>query len=471
MADYEVVIGLEIHAQLSTNTKLFCACDNDAFGAPPNSRVCAVCLGFPGTLPRLNEAAVEKSLRAGATLGCELQGTSKFDRKNYFYPDLPYGYQISQYDQPVATNGKVELADGTTIRIHRLHLENDAGKLVHQGQNTLLDFNRAGTPLVEIVTEPDLRSAAQAATLAREIQRILRHAGASEADMEKGMMRFDASVSLRPMGDSELYPRTEIKNLNSFSALERALEYEIAQQLTRWQAGDPPQEQVTVGWVEDLGRTQHLRDKEDAHDYRYFPEPDLPPLHFSAEKLESITQTVPELPLHKKKRYQTDYQLSVEDAETLVNEAEMFRFFEAAVESDFALGKRAANLLLSVISAENNWEDSALTPAHLSTVVRLWDKKKISSTGAKEILLAAMESGSSAEQIMTERGLEQVSDTKALQSWVNQVVESNPQVVADIQAGKDKALGFLVGQVMKLSAGAANPEEVRTLLQAVLKAG
>lgn len=465
--ELETIIGLEIHAQLNTKSKLWCDCDNDAFGAEPNTRVCPVCMGFPGMLPVLNKAALQKATRGAAALGCQIQRFSKFDRKNYFYPDLPLGYQISQYDQPIALDGHVQIEmdhEAFKIGITRVHLENDAGKLVHTKTGTLCDYNRSGTPLVEIVTEPDLRSPEQAKVLAQEIQKILRFVDASDADMEKGMMRFDASISLRPKGEDKLYPRVEIKNLNSFTSLQKALTYEYNRQRKLWEAGTPPEKEATVGWLDDEEKTQMLRDKESAHDYRYFPEPDLPPVTFTKDQIKAIEDSLPELPLVKLHRYQESFGLSEQDALKLAESAHLSQFFEETAELS-SNPKKAANIVLSVILAQTDWAQSRVAPQHVADVLTLTEAGKISSSGAKDILAAAMETGKKAKDLMEELGLEQVSSTDDLEVWVNEVLEANPQSITDYKNGKDKALQYLMGQVMKVSRGAANPTMVLEMLK------
>lgn len=467
MPELEVIIGLEIHAQLNTRTKLFCSCDNDAFGVRPNTRVCPVCMGFPGMLPVLNEEALQKGVRGAAALGGKVQKFSKFDRKNYFYPDLPTGFQISQYDQPISLNGAVEVElDGEIypIGITRVHLENDAGKLTHTVNGTLCDYNRAGTPLVEIVTEPDLRSPEQAQALAKEIQKILRAVDASDADMEKGMMRFDASISLRPIGDNQLYPRTEIKNLNSFSSLLKALKYEVKKQKKAWAETGAPTQEITVGWLDDQEVTKLLRDKESAMDYRYFPEPDLPPVTFTDKEIAEIEKSVPELPQAKLKRYQVDFDLTHEVALRISEEPILADFFEKAVDKA-KHAKKIANLLTSVVMAQTDWEQSEIRPEHLTEIHHLQESGQISSSAAKQIVEAAMETGKSGKELMKSLGLEQKSDTGAIEAWVDEVIAANPQVIEDIKAGKDKGIQFLVGQVMKVSRGAANPPMVMTMIK------
>ncbi len=468
---FEVVIGLEIHAQLSTKSKLWCGCDNDAFGAEPNSRVCPVCMGFPGMLPVLNREALLKSVRGAAALGCAIQKFSKFDRKNYFYPDLPCGFQISQYDQPISLKGKVEIevaGEKRIIGITRVHLENDAGKLTHTSSGTLLDFNRAGTPLIEIVTEPDLRSPEEAKIFAQEIQKILRFVDASDADMEKGMMRFDASISLRPEGEKKLFPRAEIKNLNSFVSLFKALHFEFARQKALWEQGKAPEKESTVGWLDDEEKTVLLRDKESAHDYRYFPEPDLPPVTFTAKEIKEIENAIPELPLAKLHRYRKDFGLAEAESLKLAEGKALADFFEAASKLSKD-PKKAANLILSVVLADPQWHQTQITPQHIADVLKLQEKGEISSTGAKEILTAAMKQGGTAAKLLEKLGLQQVSGTKELEAWVFDAIAQNPDSVADFHKGKEKALQFLMGQVMKLSHGSANPPLVLEMLRKKLK--
>ncbi len=462
----ETIIGLEIHVQLSTKSKLFSQADNDAFGAPPNSRVTPICMGFPGMLPVLNKSALDKAVRGAAALGGQIQKYSKFDRKNYFYPDLPNGYQISQFDEPVSLGGALEIfvnGEYKTINMTRLHLEIDAGKLTHTGENTLCDYNRSGTPLAEIVTEPDLRSAEEAVALAKEIQRIMRFVASSDADMEKGMMRFDASVSLRPVGDKKLYPRAEIKNLNSFSSLGKAIKYEIARQKQLWIANNPQSEEVTVGWLDDLQKTKLLRSKESAMDYRYFPEPDLPPITFTDQQIQTIYDDLPELPLAKFKRYQSDFGLSLEQATKLSETPELAHFFEKA--ASHSNPKKSANLILKHVLAETYWDKTEITPEHVSDVVNLLEQSVISSSGGDEILKHLMEHGGNAKKVMDEKGLEQKSDSGEIETWVDTVLAENPQSIADYKAGKEKALQYLMGQVMKASRGAANPPMVMKILK------
>lgn len=471
--ELEVIIGLEIHAQLNTKTKLFSRSDNDAFNAEPNTRVNEVDMGFPGMLPVINREAVIKGARGGAALGGKIQEFSKFDRKNYFYPDLPMGYQISQFDKPIVQGGQVDIeinGELKKIGITRVHLENDAGKLSHNAGGTFCDYNRAGTPLVEIVTEPDIRSAEEAQTLAREIQKILRFVDASDADMEKGMMRFDASISMRPMGDTKLYPRSEIKNLNSFSSLQKALKYEINRQRKLWKEGNPSTQETTVGWIDDEERTQLLRDKESAHDYRYFPEPDLPPLTFTKEEIKAIEDSIPELPLAKCSRYKSEFGLNDNDALKLSESLELSSFFESTA-SAAGDAKKAANMILSVVLAHNNWKESAISPELIAQVIKEAKSGRISSSGAKEIITHIIENIKDAETqdlvstLITELGLEQSSDSGEMEKWCDEVLAANPQSVEDFKAGKEKALAFLMGQVMKMSKGQANPAMASEILR------
>jgi aspartyl-tRNA(Asn)/glutamyl-tRNA(Gln) amidotransferase subunit B len=468
--ELETIIGLEIHAQLSTKSKLFCNCDNDAFDAKPNTRVCPVCMGFPGMLPVLNEDALSKGVRGAAALKCKIQEFSKFDRKNYFYPDLPNGFQISQFDQPIALKGKVEIeieGKKKVIGITRVHLENDAGKLTHEKTGTLCDYNRSGTPLIEIVTEPDMRSPEQAQVFAKEIQKILRFVDASDADMEKGMMRFDASISMRPVGDKKLYPRGEIKNLNSFASLLKALQYEEKKQRKLWEKGEVSEKETTLGWLDDEGKTHILRDKESAHDYRYFPEPDLPPVTFTKDAIKEIEDGIPELPLEKVHRYRKEFELSENDALKLAESLELSEFFETASNLSKA-PKKAANMILSVILADPDWKKTEITPEHIADTLDLIEVNKVSATGGKQILEAAMKTGDKAKELMETLGLEQVSDSGEIEVWIGEVLEENEKTVAEFKAGKEKVIGFLVGQVMKKSGGSANPSMVQELMKAKL---
>jgi len=468
--ELEVIIGLEIHAQLNTQSKLFSSSDNSTFGAEPNARINEIDMGFPGTLPVLNQLALEKSIRAASALGGEIQEFSKFDRKNYFYPDLPFGYQISQYDKPLSLNGQVDIEINENIKsvgITRVHIENDAGKLTHTDTATLCDYNRSGAPLIEIVTEPDLRSPEEAQMLAKEIQKILRYTNASDADMEKGMMRFDASISLRPKGDLKLYPRAEIKNLNSFTALFKALTYEYGQQKQAWEAGTPREKEQTLGWDDATSKTKILRDKESAHDYRYFPEPDLPPIVLTQKEIKNLSFSE-ELPLAKYKRYQSELGLSAQEALKLTETKSLADFFET-VAKDSKTPKKAAHLILSVLLADSDWQKTVMTTDKMTDILMLLSRGSLSATGAKDLVLAGMESDKSAQELMDELGLEQVSDTDSLEIWVEEVLAENPEAVAAVKTAPDedrksRLLGPLIGNIMKKSNGSANPKMVRELL-------
>ena len=474
MTKYEAVIGLEIHAQMNTATKMFCSCSNDSFGKEPNVNVCPICMGFPGMLPATNKKAVKDGILTALALNCEIPKSSKFDRKNYFYPDLPFGFQISQFDEPISKNGSVEieLEDGSIkkIGITRLHLENDAGKLTHTAGGSLVDFNRAGTPLMEIVTDPDLRSAKEASIFAKMVQSILRYVGTSEADMEKGMMRFDASISTRPVGDEKLYPRAEIKNLNSFKALEAALKYEIKRQFKLWEDKEPLDGDITVGWLDDKGKTKLMRSKEDAADYRYFPEPDLPPMTIGEKELDGLKAQVPELPLARRKKFIEKYGTSEEEALFFSEDPSLANFFEeVAGKSNNA--KKAASFVGTILVGRLKEENQALcdckiTPEHMIQLIKVVEEGIISNNVAKTTVFDEMfKSGQKPNEIIEAKGLKQVSDTGAIEGIVDKVLAENAEAEADFKAGKQNAMGFLVGQVMKASKGQANPKMVNEILR------
>lgn len=473
----EVIIGLEVHAQMSTKTKMFCGCDNDAFGKEPNTTVCPVCMGHPGTLPVANREAVLKAVRASLALGCTVNPHSHFDRKHYFYPDLPSGFQISQYDFPLASHGGVDYDmtdDGGKVtaskrcRIHRLHIENDAGKLTHRGRTTLCDYNRAGTPLMEIVTEPDLRSADEAVAFAQELRRILIAVGASDADMFKGMMRFDASISLRESGTEKLNPRSEIKNLNSFKALEKALQYEEKRLRALWEeTGGPLGGDITVGWQDDEEKTRMLRDKEGAADYRYFPEPDIPPLEFTTDFIEEERKTLPVLPRAQCGSYK---ELGLDEAQAgqLMDDAHLKAIFDA-VHAHTKDAKRTSGLvltqLLGALKAEGKTPEEGPSADRMLGLVALIDSGKISANAGKDVLAKMVATGKDAQTIVEEEGMGQISDAGAIQAMVDAVIAANPKAVEDIKAGKMAAMGSLVGGVMKASKGQANPALVNELLK------
>ncbi len=479
--EFEAVIGLEIHAQMSTKTKMFCSCDNDSFDKAPNINACPICMGFPGQLPVVNEEALKKGVKAALALNCEIQLHSKFDRKNYFYPDNPKGFQISQYDEPVSKNGfiEVEVRDAENnirkvrVGITRLHLEDDAGKLTHVRDGSLVDFNRAGTPLMEIVSEPDMRNAQEACTYAREIQKIVRYVGSSDADMEKGMMRFDASVSIRPKGEIKLYPRAEIKNLNSFKMLENAVEYEIKRQISAWEEGNPVKSPVTMGWNDEKKETYFMRDKEESDDYRYFPEPDLPMLILDEDMVADIRKALPELPNVKRKKYVENFGISEDEARILSDDPVMAVYFEKVVEicED---PKKAASFITTILIAKlkeylveiNQQKISAEMMAEL---IKLVNSNVISNNTAKGDVFEEMyKNGTAPAQIVEDKGLKQVSDTSEIERVCSEVIDENPEPVSDVKAGKEKAMAFLVGQAMKKSKGKANPQMVNDVLKKLI---
>lgn len=470
---YEAVIGLEIHAQIATDSKMFCGCSSDSFESEPNENVCPICMGFPGQLPVINEEAVKKGVKASLALHCTVPEWSKFDRKNYFYPDLPKGFQISQYDQPLAETGWMEVdVDGEKkkIRIHRLHLEDDAGKLTHIPNGTLCDYNRSGVALMEIVSEPDMRTPQEAGAYARAMQAILRSVDASNADMEKGMMRFDASVSIRPKGDDKLYPRAEIKNLNSFRSLESAIAYEINRQIGLWEEGNPQSKEITVGWTDAKGKTYFLRDKEGADDYRYFPEPDLPPINVTADFIDEMKKELPELPSEKKERYLSEYGMSEAEALLVSNDTELADYFEHVVKKS-GDAKRSLTFVLTILLGflkKNGLEihESPVSADDLAGLVQLVSDGKISLNVAKgDVFEEMFETGKAAEVIVKEKGLEKMSDEGALEKICQEVVDENPQSIEDYKGGKEAAFFFLVGQVMKKTKGQADAKIATALLK------
>jgi aspartyl-tRNA(Asn)/glutamyl-tRNA(Gln) amidotransferase subunit B len=476
--EFEPVIGLEVHAELRTQSKMFCSCAVvDSTTATPNTVVCPVCAGMPGTLPVVNQTAVEYGIRVALALECEVQNTSIFARKNYFYPDLPKGYQISQYEQPLAINGKlvIRTSEGEhTIRVRRVHLEEDTGKLTHverDGQSySLVDLNRAGVPLLEIVSEPDLHSAEAAHAYGEALRDIVRYLGVNSGDMEKGVIRFEANVSVRPKGTTKLGTRTEVKNLNSFRALERAIEYEIARQSKIIEAGGTV-EQETLGWNETRGETYSQRSKEDAHDYRYFPEPDLPPLVVEYRWIEAIRRDLPELPRARHLRFIKDYGLSEYDAARLIEEKNIADYFESAVHRlpSNIPAKVITNWMLGDLFSLMNQANITVSqlkvrPEALAELVKIASDGEINQSGAKEVLTEMFASGKSAAEIVDARGLKQVSDESLISSLVKETLAENPKEVQSYKAGKVGVANFLFGQVMKKAAGKANPQVVRAEL-------
>ena len=472
---YEAVIGIEVHCQLKTASKMFCACSTAYDGARPNSHTCPVCLGLPGALPVINRRAVELVLGAGAAMGASTPDQTRWDRKNYFYPDLPKGYQISQYDLPLAAHGTLafDTSDGPfSVGITRAHLEEDTAKLVHgegpMGERlSLVDFNRSGVPLMEIVTDPDIRTAEQARRYAEELQLLLRSIGASDADMERGQMRVEANVSLRPKGTEAFGTRVEVKNMNSFRSVERAIEFEIERQAAALDAGEPLRME-TRGWADDRGETYHMRSKETSDDYRYFPEPDLPPLRVDAAWLASIRAELPELPAARRARYQEALGLSAYDATVLVADPDAGRLFEATLAAAPGLeAKPVANWVTGDYLRIRNASDAAVSiaPAALADLISRVASGAINRSSAREVLEAHVATGESIDAIVTRLGLKQISDSDALGPIIDDVLAANPAAVGDVRAGKPQAIGFLVGQVMKATRGQANAGVVQAAIR------
>lgn len=475
MARYETVIGLEVHIELKTRSKIFCDSTTE-FGGDPNTHVCPVCLGLPGTLPVINKKVVEYAIRAALALNCQIAGFSKFDRKNYYYPDMPKNYQISQYDLPIAEFGYLDIdteAGTKRIGITRLHMEEDTGKLVHQGTITttpfsLVDYNRAGVPLIEIVSEPDLRSPEEACAYMEKLKAIVQYTGVSDCKMEEGSLRCDANISVRPVGRSELGTKAEIKNLNSFRSLQRALSYEIERQIDTLEEGGRIV-QETRTWDEGKGITLSMRSKEHAHDYRYFPDPDLVPLVIQSEWVEDIRRSLPELPDARRERYEKEYGLPGYDAAVLTNTRELAEYFEDCVTC-YPNPKVVSNWVMGDLARllnANNLEitECRVKPQQLASLLELMDKGTISGKIAKTVFEEMFTTGKDASVIVKEKGLVQISDEGAITTVVDEVIANNPKSVEDFRAGKEKALGFLVGQVMKATRGKANPELVNRLLK------
>ncbi|MFW6071707.1 MAG: Asp-tRNA(Asn)/Glu-tRNA(Gln) amidotransferase subunit GatB [Candidatus Bipolaricaulota bacterium] len=460
----QTVIGLEIHAQLLTETKLFCGCSADYFGKEPNSNTCPVCLGMPGTLPVINKRAVEYGLRAAAALNCEIPERSKFDRKNYFYPDLPKGYQISQFDEPLAVNGYLKL-DGEKIRIRRVHLEEDAGKLVHQtGGTSSVDLNRVGVPLIEIVTEPDLNSPEQARDFMEKLRQILRYVEVCSGDMEKGSLRCDANISLTDNG--EMGTKTEVKNMNSFRAVESALRFEENRQKETLESGGKI-DQVTLGWDADAEEARPMRSKEEAHDYRYFPEPDLVPLVIDEDWKERIEENLPELPREKERRWKEEFDLPDYDIGVLTEDKKIADYFEQAV-GEYDAPKEVSNWIMSELFRVLKLPDAELNdvePGNFAYLVELVGEGDINDNTAKDVLERAFTEGKNPKEIVEEEGLKRISDEGALTEKIEEVISENPDAVEDFKSGNEKVLGFLIGQLMSKTQGQADPNKAREILK------
>ncbi len=476
LARYEPVIGLEVHVQLATRTKIFCGCPT-SFGAPPNTNVCPVCMGLPGALPVLNRAAVEMAVKAALALRCRINPVSRFARKNYFYPDLPKGYQISQYDQPLAEHGAVEIqvGDGGTRRIGvtRVHMEDDAGKSIHDGFRdsdayTYVDLNRCGTPLIEIVTEPDLRGSEEAYAFLTELKQMLQYLEVSTCDMEKGHLRCDANVSVRLKGAETFGTKAEVKNLNSFRFLKQALDFEIARQISIIESGEKVQQETRL-YNPATGETASMRSKEHAHDYRYFPEPDLVPLRISEAWLDEIRSGMVELPRDKRNRFMREYGLREYDADVLTAQRETSEYFERVVKAS-GDARAAANWVMGDLAAALKAEGAAITESPVSAeqlgeLIAMTLKGEITGKLAKEIFAKMFATGAPARIVMDREGLKPISDSAALEQLVNDVIASNPKQVAQYRGGKITVLGFLVGQVMKASRGQANPQTAQEILK------
>ena len=477
---YEAVIGLEVHTELQTTTKIFCGCKT-SFGAEPNTNVCPVCLGLPGVLPVLNKRVLEFAVRAGLALNCEISRFSKFDRKNYYYPDLPKNFQTSQFDLPICERGHLDIevnGEKKQIRITRAHMEEDAGKLVHHGTSitdsdySLVDYNRTGTPLLEIVTEPDMRSAKEAVAYLEKMRAILQYIGISDCRMEEGSLRCDANVSVRPVGQKELGTKAEIKNINSFKGVEKAIEYEALRQAEILEDGGKII-QETRTWDEKEGVTKSMRTKEEANDYRYFPEPDLAPFTVSEEYIEDIRKTLPELPDERRERYIANFGLSSTDAQYMTNDKDTSDYFEKVVAAgadpkasvNWIMGEFASQLSNAGIEIAK----APVTPENLAKLLALIAKGTISGKIAKKVFAEMWKDGADPEEIVMAQGLVQISDTGALKELVVKVIANNPKAVEDFKAGKKKAVGALVGQIMKETKGKANPKVINELLNDELK--
>ncbi len=492
--DYDAIIGLEIHVQLKTKSKMFCACSNAGEDQPANTTICEVCTAQPGTLPVPNEQAIRWALRAALALNCQIPDNSQFDRKHYFYPDLPKGYQISQYEHPLGVGGYLDIeVDGETrrVQLERLHLEEDTAKLLHEpGQTeTRIDFNRAGTPLMEIVTKPDVRSPAEAKAFLKELRLLMLYLGISDADMEKGHLRCDANISLRPSDETNLYPKTEIKNLNSFRSVERALAYEFDRQKKLWEANTPPNQLSTRGWEETKGVTEEQRVKEEASDYRYFPEPDIPPMQFDEAFIAKIQAEVPEIPAARRQRFQDEFGFTKEDVFQICDNPVLSGYTEAVIselkawllaetpkdrgltwhthKSEFAklLANWLINRFLKLCSEAGIAPNaSRITPENFAELIKLIQQGRVNSAGAQTVLQEMFVTGHDPSDIIEKKALGQLQDESSLENTIDQVLAAHPAEVAGYKAGKINLLKFFMGQVMKETGGRADPEVLNRLL-------
>lgn len=499
----EAIIGLEIHVQLKTQTKMFCGCSNDGENRPPNTTVCPICLGHPGTLPVPNKQALEYAIKAGLALNCSIAQSTKFDRKNYFYPDLPKAYQISQFDEPICGKGFVEIIitenSSKKFGITRLHMEEDAGKNTHDTTSTLVDFNRGGTPLIEIVTEPDFRTPQEAKLFLQELRALMRYLNISDADMEKGHLRCDVNISLRPVGEQALYPKTEIKNVNSFKAVERALEYEIKRQTDLWISGQAPSISTTRGWNEDQQITVEQRTKEDSQDYRYFPEPDIPRINIEPELITNIKAQLPELPLAKRRRFHEQYNLSLDILNQIVLSKSKSRYFENVIselqswlysldeyknigdkaweDNKEKLIKLVTSWMLSKLpplldTYKLNFADKPVTEENFAELLSLIHKDAINNQAALQILEKMVDpkfDDQDPSHIMELLGLAQIDNQAEIENIAKQVLNDNPDQVDQYKSGKTEVMNFLLGQMMKVSKGKANPNTAKEILEVLLK--
>jgi aspartyl-tRNA(Asn)/glutamyl-tRNA(Gln) amidotransferase subunit B len=464
---YEPVIGLEVHVQLKTDTKIFCGCSTH-FGSEPNTQVCPVCLGFPGVLPVLNRKVVEYAIKAALALNCEIATVCRFHRKNYFYPDLPKAYQISQYDEPIAKHGYIELSNNKKIGIARAHLEEDAGKLIHPGGGiSFIDYNRAGTPLLEIVSKPEISSPQEAHEYLKILKSIMQYIEVSDCNMEEGSLRCDANVSVKPVESNILGVKTEIKNMNSFRAVEKALNYEIIRQIELLESGNEIVQETRL-WDEEHQQTFPMRTKEEAHDYRYFPEPDLMPVYITEEWIKDIQTTIPELPVKKYKRFISQYNLPAYDAEILTSDKALAIFFEDTVKL-FQQSKTVSNWIMTEVlsllrEAKINIEQAKITPEYLARMLKMIEDGIISGKIGKKIISEIFNTGKTPEDIVKEKGLTQISDRDELEKIALKVIQDNPKAVEQYRNGKKQALSFLIGQIMRITHGKAQPQLVNEIL-------